>query len=42
MGVSNVNDIPQTIDSLLNKVDAVYGLSDNLIASSISLVSKSL
>ncbi len=42
MGVSNVNDIPQTIDSLLNKVDAVYGLSDNLIASSISLVSKKL
>ena len=39
MGVSNVNDIPQTIDSLLNKVDAVYGLSDNLIASSISLLS---
>lgn len=42
MGVSNANELPQAIDSLLNKVDAVYGLSDNLIASSIALVSKKL
>ena len=42
MGVSNANELPQAIDSLLSKVDGVYGLSDNLIASSIALVSKKL
>lgn len=42
VGVSSVNELPQAIDSLLNKVDAVYGLSDNLIASSVELVSKKL
>ncbi|MGN9163769.1 ABC transporter substrate-binding protein [Tissierellaceae bacterium HCP3S3_D8] len=42
MGVSNINELPQTIDSLLGKVDAIYGLSDNLIASSVALVSKKL
>ena len=39
MGVSSVNDLPQAIDSLLGKVDAVYNLSDNLIANSVELVS---
>ncbi len=42
VGVSNVNELPQAIDSLLNKVDAIYALSDNLIASSVELVSKKL
>ncbi len=42
VGVSNVNELPQAIDSLFNKVDAVYILSDNLIASSVELVSKKL
>lgn len=42
VGVSNASELPQAIDSLLNKVDAVYGLSDNLIASSIALVSNKL
>jgi putative ABC transport system substrate-binding protein len=42
VGVSNVNELPQAIDSLLNKVDAVYALSDNLIASSVELISKKL
>ncbi|MEW8974063.1 MAG: ABC transporter substrate-binding protein [Tissierellaceae bacterium] len=42
MGVNNINELPQTIDSLLGKVDAIYGLSDNLIASSVALVSKKL
>ena len=39
MGVSSVNDLPQAIDSLLGKVDAVYNLSDNLIANSVELIS---
>ncbi|WP_130805760.1 ABC transporter substrate-binding protein [Senegalia massiliensis] len=42
VGVNNVNKIPQAIDSLLSKVDAVYIVSDNLIASSIELVSTKL
>ena len=42
VGVNNINDIAQAIDSLLNKVDALYGLSDNLIASSVELVSTKL
>src|SRR5699024_7823553 len=41
-GVNNVNDIPQSLDSLLSKVDALYIVSDNLIASSIELVSNKL
>ncbi len=40
IGVSSVNDLPQAIDSLLGKVDAVYNLSDNLIANSVELISK--
>lgn len=42
VGVSNVNEIPQAIDSLLKKVDAVYTPSDNLIASSIELIASKL
>ncbi|MDR7871696.1 MAG: ABC transporter substrate-binding protein [Tissierellaceae bacterium] len=42
VGVNNINDIAQAIDSLLSKVDALYGLSDNLVASSIELVSNKL
>lgn len=42
VGVTNVNELPQAIESLLNKVDALYNLSDNLIASSVELVSKKL
>ena len=42
VGVNNINDIAQAIDSLLNKVDALYALSDNLVASSIELVSHKL
>lgn len=42
VGVTNVNELPQAIDSLFGKVDAVYNLSDNLIAKSVELVSKKL
>src|SRR5699024_9773448 len=42
VGVSNVNELPQAVDSLLNKVDALYSVSDNLVASSIGLISKKL
>ena len=42
MGVNNINELAQTLDSLLKKVDALYALSDNLVASSIDLVSNKL
>lgn len=42
IGVSNVNEIPQALDSLLSKVDALYALTDNMIASSAQLVSSKL
>ena len=42
VGVNNINDIAQAIDSLLSKVDALYALSDNLVASSVELVSHKL
>ncbi|HLS52813.1 MAG TPA: ABC transporter substrate-binding protein [Tissierellaceae bacterium] len=42
VGVSNINEVPQGLDSLLKKVDAIYILSDNLIASSIELVTNKL
>lgn len=42
IGISNVNEMPQALDSLLGKVDALYGLSDNMIVSSIELVNKKL
>ena len=42
VGVSSINELPQAIDSILNKIDALYALSDNLIASSVELLSKKL
>ncbi|NLC65956.1 MAG: ABC transporter substrate-binding protein [Clostridium sp.] len=39
-GVSSVNEIQQTLNSLIKKVDALYMLSDNMIASSVELVAK--
>lgn len=37
--VSNTNDIEQVIQSLVNKVDAIYAPTDNTIASGMSTVS---
>ncbi len=42
MGVSNINELPQTLDSLLKKVDALYNISDNTVASSVELVTNKL
>ena len=42
VGINNINDIAQAIDSLLNKVDALYAVSDNMVASSVELVSNRL
>lgn len=37
--VSNTNDIEQVVQSLVNKVDAIYAPTDNIIASGMSTVS---
>ena len=42
IGVSSVNEMAQALDSLLSKVDALYALSDNLVAASVELVSNRL
>lgn len=42
IGVSSMNDIAQALDSLIRKVDAVYILSDNMLASSVGLVGDKL
>lgn len=42
IGVSNINEIPQALDSLLGKVDAMYGLSDNMVVSAVELVTNKL
>ncbi len=42
LGINNINEINQAIEALLKKVDGLYLLADNMIASSIPLISKSL
>lgn len=42
MGVSNLNELPQALESLLKKVDALYIISDNMVANSVELVSNKL
>ncbi len=42
MGVSNLNELPQALESLLKKVDALYNISDNMVASSVELVTNKL
>jgi putative tryptophan/tyrosine transport system substrate-binding protein len=37
-GVTNVNEISQSLDSLLKKIDVLYTPTDNVVASSISLI----
>lgn len=38
VGVTNVNEIPQALDNLMQRSDALYMITDNLVASSISIV----
>jgi putative ABC transport system substrate-binding protein len=39
-GVTNVNEIPQALSTLLTKVDVLYVPTDNLIVSAIALITK--
>lgn len=40
IGVSNVNELPQAISSIVKKVDALYMITDNMVAASVELMSK--
>ncbi|WP_027623525.1 ABC transporter substrate-binding protein [Clostridium lundense] len=37
-GITNVNDIPQSLNSIIGKIDALYLITDNTVASSIPLL----
>ena len=37
-GVSSINDIPQAVDAIMKNVDAIYTITDNTVASAISIV----
>ena len=41
-GINSINDMSQTLQTLLSKVDALYVVSDNMVASSIELVKDAL
>lgn len=40
MGITQVADIPQACDALMPRVDAIYALTDNMVASSIAVVAE--
>ncbi|MGO1580669.1 MAG: ABC transporter substrate-binding protein [Peptoniphilaceae bacterium] len=42
MGVNNINDIAQGIEALSNKIDALFALTDNMVANAAPVVSESL
>ena len=42
MGISNINDIPQAMDSLIKNIDGFYAITDNMVASAIAVVSDKL
>lgn len=39
VGITSVNDIPQSMNTLAEKIDVLYMISDNMVASAIQLVS---
>lgn len=38
VGITTVNDIPQAVNTLAKKIDVMYVISDNMVASAIQLV----
>lgn len=42
MGVSNINDIPQAMDSLIKDIDGFYAITDNMVASAVAIVADKL
>ncbi|WP_242961519.1 ABC transporter substrate-binding protein [Peptostreptococcus faecalis] len=39
IGVSSINDVAQTLQSKVKEIDGIYTITDNMIASSISIIS---
>lgn len=39
VGVNNINDISQAVNSMISKVDGFYTITDNIVASAINLIS---
>lgn len=39
IGISSLNDISQTLNSYVKKIDGIYTITDNMVASSISVIS---
>src|SRR5699024_621551 len=40
VGINSINDIPQAVDSIINRVDALYTITDNMVASAINIVAE--
>lgn len=40
VGISTINDIPQAVDSIIKKVDGIYTITDNMVASAINVVAE--
>jgi len=40
IGISSISDMPQAIDSIVKKVDGIYTITDNMVASAINIVSE--
>lgn len=40
VGITSVNDIPQAVDTISKKVEGLYIITDNMVASAMSLVAK--
>lgn len=42
VGISNINDIPQAMDSMIDDIDGFYAITDNMVASAIAIVADKL
>ena len=40
VGINNINEVPQATDAILSKADAIYTITDNIVASAINVVAK--
>ena len=40
VGISSISDMPQAVDSIVKKVDGIYTITDNMVASAINIVSE--
>lgn len=40
VGISTISDIPQAVDSIIKKVDGIYTITDNMVASAINIVAQ--